>query len=67
MDGADLRGLVADATATPRPKESLPKPDMFVYTFVVEGGETVRVPEHLLNDSQRELARRVLDGGGVDA
>ena len=37
-----------------------PRPDMFVYTFTVEGGDPVRVPEHLLTASQAELARRVL-------
>ena len=37
-----------------------PKPDMFVYTFSIEGRDPVRVPEHLLTASQVELARRVL-------
>jgi hypothetical protein len=36
---------------------------MFVYTFIVEGREPVRVPEHLLTDSQAELARQVLRPG----
>jgi hypothetical protein len=37
-----------------------PRPDMFVYTFTVDGGDPVRVPEHLLTASQAELARRIL-------
>ena len=65
-DGTDLRGLVADAVAPGAPGGSVPKPDMFLYTFVVEGSEPVRVPEHLLSGSQRELARRVLEAGTLD-
>ena len=33
---------------------------MFVYTFTVDDGDPVRVPEHLLTASQAELARRIL-------
>ena len=36
---------------------------MFVYGFCVDGGEPVRVPEHLLTATQSELARRVLQAG----
>lgn len=69
LDGPDqdLRGLVADAVSSAAAKESLPKPDMYLYTFTVEGREPVRVPEHLLTGSQRELARRVLDSGPAEA
>jgi hypothetical protein len=65
--GAELRDLVADAVAPGAPGGSVPKPDMFLYTFVVEGSEPVQVPEHLLSGSQRELARRVLESGAFDA
>ena len=41
-----------------------PMPDMYVYTFTVDDGEPVRVPEHRLTASQAELARRVLGSGG---
>jgi hypothetical protein len=64
----DLRGLVADAAlaATPgRPER--PLPDMYVYTFTVDGSEPVRVPEHRLTASQAELARRVMGGGSAEA
>lgn len=65
---ADLRGLVAAAgidTLRP-PADPTPKPDMFVYGFRVDGGDLVRVPEHLLTGAQAEVARRVLrSGGGV--
>ena len=30
-------------------------PDMYVYTFTVDDGEPVRVPEHRLTPSQAEL------------
>ena len=59
----DLPALVADALAQPGAKASLPRPDMYVYTFTVDGSDPVRVPEHLLSDTQRELARRLLEGG----
>ncbi|KRE97333.1 peptidase M4 [Nocardioides sp. Soil774] len=65
-DGADLRGLVANAVAPGAPGGSVPKPDMFLYTFIVEGAEPVQVPEHLLSGSQRELARRVLETGAAE-
>ncbi|CAM3666495.1 protealysin inhibitor emfourin [Nocardioides zeicaulis] len=58
----DLRGLVDEAgIATLRaPADPTPKPDMFVYGFCVDGGDVVRVPEHLLTGAQAEVARRVL-------
>jgi hypothetical protein len=62
-EGADLRGLVAEAVGAGAAKDELPKPDMYLYTFAVDGREPVRVPEHLLSGSQRELVRRVLDDG----
>ncbi|RYC05812.1 M4 family metallopeptidase [Nocardioides zhouii] len=57
----DLRGLVADAalTATTGGSER-PMPDMYVYTFTVDGSDPIRVPEHRLTASQAELARRTL-------
>lgn len=64
---ADLRPLVDEAGLSgPRGSFTPPKPDMFVYSFRVDGGDPVRVPEHLLTATQSELARRVLrDGGGA--
>jgi hypothetical protein len=56
----DLGHLVAEAVLGSATVDSPPKPDMFVYTFTVEGRDPVRVPEHLLTSSQVELARRVL-------
>ncbi|MBS2936476.1 M4 family metallopeptidase [Nocardioides sp. J2M5] len=62
---ADLRPLVDGAGLTDLGGSvSPPKPDMFVYSFRLDGGEAVRVPEHLLTASQSELARRILRGGG---
>ena len=58
----DLPALVADALAQPVAKASPTHPDMFLYTFTVAGQAPVSVPEHLLSDTQRELARRLLDG-----
>lgn len=59
-DGSgDLRGLVRDAVAGGSASEP-PRPDMFTYTFTVEGHDPVRVPEHLLSESQAEVARRLL-------
>jgi len=62
----DLRGLVAEAslpsaTAT----DERPMPDMYVYTFIVDGGEPVRVPEHRLTAGQAELARRIIQSGSA--
>ena len=62
----DLRGLVAEAslpsaTAT----DERPMPDMYVYTFTVDGGEPVRVPEHRLTAGQTELARRIMQSGSA--
>ena len=64
----DLRGLVADAALTPTPGEpERPMPDMYVYTFTVDGRAPVRVPEHRLTASQAELARRIMGGGSAEA
>ena len=64
----DLRGLVADAAfATASGQPERPMPDMYVYTFTVDDGDPVRVPEHRLTSSQAELARRVIGGGSADA
>ena len=62
LDDPDLRGLVADAgLASPSPSaDATPLPDMYVYTFVVDDQDPVRVPEHLLTATQAELARRIL-------
>ncbi len=62
---ADLRGLAADAGIADlrAPDDPTPRPDMFVYGFCIDGGEPVRVPEHLLTTTQSELARRVLQAG----
>jgi hypothetical protein len=61
-----LGDLVRQAVLTsPATKDTLPMPDMFVYTFSVDGRDPVRVPEHLLSASQAELARRVLRLGGA--
>lgn len=63
----DLRGLVADAALTTAPGEpERPMPDMYVYTFTVDDGDPVRVPEHRLTASQAELARRVMGGGAAE-
>ncbi len=60
----DLRGLVADAAlAAPLGESERPMPDMYVYTFTVDGGDPVRVPEHRLTASQAELARRIIQTG----
>ncbi|GAA5108258.1 hypothetical protein GCM10023339_07090 [Alloalcanivorax gelatiniphagus] len=58
-----LGDLVRQAVLVPPAKGGPPMPDMFVYTFSVDGRDPVRVPEHLLSDSQAELARRVLRPG----
>jgi hypothetical protein len=64
LESSGLASLVADAvSSSPAAKDARPHPDMFVYTFTVEGREPVRVPEHLLTDSQAELARQVLRPG----
>lgn len=59
----DLPALVADALAQPVAKASRPRPDMYLYTFTVAGNDPVSIPEDLLSDAQRELARRLLQGG----
>ncbi len=66
---SDLRGLLADAgiAGGSGPADTVPKPDMFVYSFRLGGGEPVRVPEHLLTASQSELARRILATGWPQA
>lgn len=63
LESSGLGPLVSQAVSSPGPKDERPLPDMFVYTFIVEGREPVRVPEHLLTDSQAELARQVLRPG----
>jgi Zn-dependent metalloprotease len=64
---ADLRGLVADAglDSAAAGSDEASKPDMYVYTFTLDGRDPVRVPEHRLTSSQSDLARRVLRSGGV--
>jgi hypothetical protein len=63
LESSGLASLVAEAVSSSAAKDARPRPDMFVYTFTVEGREPVRVPEHLLTDSQAELARQVLRPG----
>jgi hypothetical protein len=63
LESSGLASLVADAVSSAAAKDARPHPDMFVYTFTVEGREPVRVPEHLLTESQAELARQVLRPG----
>ncbi|MDZ5660770.1 protealysin inhibitor emfourin [Nocardioides sp. S-58] len=58
-----LRALVDEAVVPASTTGTPPMPDMFTYTFVVEGRDPVTVPEQLLSASQAELARRVLRGG----
>ena len=62
-DDPELGDLVRQAVLTAATRGASPKPDMFVYTFSVDGRDPVRVPEHLLSASQAELARRVLRSG----
>ena len=62
-DDPELGDLVRQAVLTAATRDASPKPDMFVYTFSVDGRDPVRVPEHLLSASQAELARRVLRSG----
>jgi hypothetical protein len=60
----DLRGLVADAAlSAPLGESERPMPDMYVYTFTIDDGDPVRVPEHRLTTSQAELARRIIQTG----
>jgi Zn-dependent metalloprotease len=59
----DLRGLVAEAALSSAAGER-PMPDMYVYTFTVDDGEPVRVPEHRLTAGQAELARRIIQADG---
>jgi hypothetical protein len=68
VDDPDLGQLVSEAVLRSATTDGPPKPDMFVYTFTVDDGDPVRVPEHLLTTSQAELARRVLrpDSGATD-
>ena len=63
VEASGLGPLVSAAVSSAAAKDARPHPDMFVYTFTVEGHEPVRVPEHLLTDSQAELARQVLRPG----
>jgi hypothetical protein len=66
LDSAGLGPLVSQAVSAPAAEDDRPRPDMFVYTFIVEGREPVRVPEHLLTESQAELARQVLRPGATE-
>ena len=63
----DLRSLAEEAVVQPVTKNPPPMPDMFQYTFTVEGRDPVTVPEHLLSTSQAELARRILRPGPAEA
>ncbi|SEB66919.1 Thermolysin metallopeptidase, catalytic domain [Nocardioides exalbidus] len=65
LDGEDddVRGLVSRAVLGSSTKATPPKPDMFVYTFTLDGHDPVRVPEQLLSESQAQLARRFLRPG----
>ncbi|WP_210502951.1 protealysin inhibitor emfourin [Nocardioides xinjiangensis] len=65
-DDPDLGDLVQQAVLSSPTHDAPPKPDMFVYTFTVDGGAPVRVPEHLLTGSQAELARRILGSGTTE-
>ena len=59
VDDPGLGQLVTEAVLASATSDSR-RPDMFVYTFTVDDGDPVRVPEHLLTASQAELARRIL-------
>ncbi len=50
----DLPALVADALAQPVAKESLPRPDMYLYTFTVAGSDA---RQHPRAPAQRHPAR----------
>ncbi|MBL0749151.1 protealysin inhibitor emfourin [Nocardioides baculatus] len=63
----DLRGLVEQAALSTAGTDEPPRPDMYVYTFTVDDGEPVRVPEQRLTPGQAELARRVIDVGTAPA
>ena len=67
LDDPDLRGLVADAglASIDAAADPTPMPDMYVYTFIVDDQDPVRVPEHRLTESQAELARRILQSGST--
>ena len=67
LESSGLASLVAHAVSRSAAKDARPRPDMFVYTFTVEGREPVQVPEHLLTASQAELARQVLRPGTSEA
>jgi hypothetical protein len=61
----DLRELVAEAVQTlPTGQPVRPMPDMYVYTFTVDDGDPVSVPEHRLTAGQAELARRIIQSDG---
>ncbi len=66
LEASGLGPLVAEAVTASAAEDAVPRPDMFVYTFTVEGRDPVRVPEHLLTDRQADLARRVLKDGPMD-
>ena len=65
--GTDLADLVRQAVQPPPTEDARPMPDMYVYTFTLEGRAPVTVPEHLLSLSQAELARRVLQPRAAEA
>lgn len=62
-DDPDLGQLVSEAVLASATTDAPPRPDMFVYTFIVDDLEPVRVPEHLMTASQAELAQRILSSG----
>ena len=66
-DLADLADLAVRAVQPPPADDTRSMPDMYVYTFTLEGHDPVTVPEHLLSVSQAELARRVLQPGSTGA
>ena len=62
----DLRGLVKEGALTSSSAtDERPLPDMYVYTFTVDDGDPVRVPEHQLTAVQAALARRLLSDAGI--
>jgi hypothetical protein len=63
----DLGDLVVRAVRPVAAEDPRPMPDMYVYTFTLEGRDPVTVPEHLLTASQVELARRILQPGTAEA
>ena len=62
----ELRALVEEAglPSLGAPVDPTPRPDMYLFTFTFGDADPVCVPEHLLTDSQVEVARRILHPGG---